>query len=437
MGRIQSLNVWLNGVQIGTWSIGREHSFQYSEDWLESPLKRSLSLSMPLTSGKYRYSGKVVEDYFDNLLPDSMDIRRRIQARFRLGDSKAFNLLSEIGKDCVGAVQLLPEGESPTGIDTIKGRELGDKDLESLLDAQLRTDISDFDADEFRISLAGAQEKTAFLFHNDTWMVPSGAVPTTHIFKLPLGMIAGGTVDMHDSIENEWLSLHILKAFGLKTAECSIKQFGSQKVLCVKRFDRLLSNDGHRILRLPQEDFCQATGVSGALKYESDGGPGMKKVLNLLSGSEHSENDRYDFLKSQIIFSLLAAPDGHAKNFSIFLGAGDRFYLTPFYDVLSVYPVLGKSIHPSKLKMAMAVRGESGKVYGWNRIFGRHWLRSAEECGISRSFCNSILEEVGDKTPSVIKQLHSELPEDFPAETADKIFQGMTAFRGRLAATDV
>jgi serine/threonine-protein kinase HipA len=197
-------------------------------------------------------------------------------------------------------------------------------------------------ADEFRISIAGAQEKMAFLWHNKQWCRPLGTTPTSHIFKLPIGLIESQNMDLRDSCENEWLCAQIAKAYGLPVAECFICCFEEVKVLVTKRFDRQLSHDGCWIIRLPQEDMCQALGYPSHLKYQEDGGPGIKKIMEVLSASEHAVMDRKYFFQSQILFWLLAGIDSHAKNFSLFINPHGRYQLTPLYDIMSAYPLLVK-----------------------------------------------------------------------------------------------
>jgi hypothetical protein len=197
------------------------------------------------------------------------------------------------------------------------------------------------DDDAFRISLAGAQEKTAFLRNGDAWMVPHGTTPTTHIFKLPMGIRMDG-IDLSTSVENEWLCSEIIREFGIDVARCRMESYGSYRVLVVERFDRRLSSSGTWWLRLPQEDFCQATGTPPGLKYESDGGPGMRRIMDVLLGSTNAEKDRLTFFRTQMLFWVLGAIDGHAKNFSVFLEAGGSYRLAPLYDILSAYPYDGR-----------------------------------------------------------------------------------------------
>lgn len=130
----------------------------------------------------------------------------------------------------------------------------------------------------------------------------------------------------------------------------------------VERFDRMWweNEAGKRwLLRLPQEDMCQATGTPPHLKYESDGGPGVRSIMKLLATSRNPDRDRRTFFQAQVLFWMLRATDGHAKNFSISLRPGGTYELAPLYDVLSAYPVIGKGanqLSPFKARMAMAVR---------------------------------------------------------------------------------
>lgn len=108
--------------------------------------------------------------------------------------------------------------------------------------------------------------------------------------------------DLRTSVENEWLCSKITAGFGLPVAGCKIARFEELKVLIVERFDRRLSADASWIVRLPREDFCQATGTSPLHKYQSDGGPGIGKVMEILLGSEEAESDRIHFFKTQVVF---------------------------------------------------------------------------------------------------------------------------------------
>ena len=409
--------------------------FNYDETWVASKEGRPLSLSLPINLDGRSIKGEKVGFFFDNLLPDSDVIRQRIRSRFHTRDADAFALLEAIGRDCVGALQLLPAGQSPEEWRDIVVTPLDNAKIERLLiDGFAGRSSVETDDDDFRISIAGAQEKTALTWHDGRWCKPHGSTPTTHILKLPLGVVGGRRMDMRSSLENEWLCSRILAEFGVPMAPCEVKQFGATKTLVVARFDRTLHSSGRYWLRLPQEDFCQALGVPSFKKYEADGGPGILDVARVLQGSEAPESDLHTLLRVQLLFWMLAATDGHAKNFSIRLLAEGRYRMTPLYDVLSAWPVVGarqNQIHPTKLKLAMAFRGK-GKHYRIAEIQRRHFNATAHQCGLGRDM-EPILADVVSKTPAVIEKLAVDLPRGFPEELFDSITNGLKKAAQQIA----
>ncbi len=423
-----ALNVWMNGQHVGRWAVDRGvHAFTYARSWLEAEQVRSLSLSLPISASR-EIRGQVVANYFDNLLPDNVRIRQRIARRFGARSSDAFALLEAIGRDCAGAVQLLPEDATPDGWNRIRADPLTAAQVESILlavpsDAPMNATEDD---DLFRISLAGAQEKTALLRIGTRWHLPHDATPTTHILKLPLGLVGGSRrVDLSDSVQNEWLCAQILRELGLPVAETTIATFGDQQALVSERFDREWMDRGRWIARLPQEDFCQALGVPPDRKYEYDGGPGMDRCLQLIAGAEDAENDRSFFLLSQLAFWLMAATDGHAKNFSIFLLRGDAYAITPLYDVLSMWPYIGEGPNQfrwRKAGLAMAVRSKN-KHYLFETIHARHWHGLAMKGGGSKLWAAMCGLVAG--TASALDAVEKRLPKRFPERTWRAISKGM------------
>ncbi|MGA7437821.1 MAG: type II toxin-antitoxin system HipA family toxin [Luteibacter sp.] len=423
----RQLAIWMNGQPVGDWTLESDgtQALRYRDSWRQSELSRPLSLSLPFTR-ENTLRGPVVESFFDNLLPDSRLIRQRIQTRYRAASGRAFDLLAEIGRDCVGAVQLMPDDEAPDGFDRIEGELLSDGGVEAILRDVAVVDQGG-EAGDFRISLAGAQEKTALLRHENRWYLPHGSTPTTHIFKLPMGRVGPFQADFATSCENEWLSAQIAAALGLNVATCELGFFGHQKALIVERFDRQMAGDQSHWLRLPQEDMCQAMGMPPSLKYEADGGPGMRDIMRLLVGSTNPAMDRDAFFRTQVVFWMLCAPDGHAKNFSLSLGRGGRFHLTPIYDVLSAYPVMGKGAGkwaPEKVKMAMAAIG-SNRHYLWKRILPRHWLSTAHACGLGEERARSIIHDLVAMTDHALNDVSQSIPKDFPRQVHEPIMEGV------------
>jgi serine/threonine-protein kinase HipA len=407
----QTLHLWANGDYVGRWTVNANGNseLQYDIAWRHSRRGRPISLSMPFNLRNEPLKGAVVSHYFEGLLPDSDSIRRRVAARFKTGSIDAFDLLAAVGRDCVGALQLLPEGIEPEGIDQVDGIVVDEDAIERHLldvvspDQHGAPQVPD---DDFRISLAGAQEKDAFLWWDGKWLKPRGATPTTHIFKLPIGMVGGRKADFSTSVDNEWLCLRLFKEYGLPTANAEIATFGSQRVLVVERFDRALSADGKQLFRLVQEDFCQAT---------------------LLQQSQQAAADMRTLMASQLLFWMLRAPDGHAKNFSIQLLAGEgQFRLTPIYDVMSAYPVIGAGPNQwadQDIRMAMALIGKN-RHYLARNITRRHFNSTAKKVGYGDS-AEPLLQDFIARTPAVVDKVRAELPSGFSEKVADKILGGL------------
>ena len=432
----RTLAVWANGVRVGLWRLPSRGAmeFVYDDSWRAADEARPLSLSLPLTLDAHAHKGAAVEAYFDNLLPDSEPIRRRLQDRFHTASRGAFDLLAAIGRDCVGAVQLLPPDETPADIRKIDAHALTTGAIAAELagvtsPAALAGELED----DFRISIAGAQEKTAFLKHHGNWCRPIGSTPTTHIFKLPLGLVGNRQADMRTSVENEWLCARIVAAFGIPVASCEIGEFGENKVLVVERFDRALHSSGKYWLRLMQEDFAQATGTPWHRKYQADGGPGLEAIARILRGSQESQRDLTTLFRAQLLFWMLAATDGHAKNFSIRILAGGRFQLTPLYDVLSAWPIIGKKANEiplEKIKLAMALPGERPR-YHLQSIQRRHFEALAKKLGLEAQ-AETLINDMVARTSAVVDEIQRRLPKGFPQELLDRVLGGLRKAHTRL-----
>ena len=441
--RPRALDVWMNGEHVGTWTVmrGGMDEFRYETGWVESPRCRPVSLSLPILPGNQVHRGAGVADWFDNLLPDSQAIRERIRHRFRTPSARAFDLLAAIGRDCVGAVQLVPAGNDPGDVRHVRSTPLDEAGVARILRGVTASPTMGGRnaGDEFRISIAGAQEKTALLFHEGRWHAPLGATPTTHILKLPLGLVGNMRANMHDSVENEWACMEVLRALGLPVAQNRIGAFedevSRERALVVTRFDRQWTTAGGGesawLLRLPQEDFCQATGTPAHLRYENDGGPGVARSLALLRAGDHADEDSLTFAQSQLAFWLLAATDGHAKNFSIFLRR-DGYAMTPLYDVLSAWPIIGTG--PNELAkqdatLAMAIRGSRPHRH-LGELSVRHWRSLAHRTGAPNAFERMVdLVERSDGALDTVEQM---LPPGYPAQLWERIAAGARSQRRRF-----
>ncbi|MEQ9246931.1 MAG: HipA domain-containing protein, partial [Nitratireductor sp.] len=266
---------------LGGRAVGQVHrdrrgrlSFVYNDDWRNARGAYPLSVSMPLAA--VEHGNAVIEAFLWGLLPDNEFVLDRWARKFQVSARSAFALISHVGEDCAGAVQFI----RPDRVEAYSGNEEGTVDwidehgvAERL--RMLRADHSAWRAprDTGQFSLAGAQPKTALLLANGRWGVPSGRVPTTHILKPPMGEFDGHA-------ENEHLCLALARRLGMPTVSSHVMRFEDQTAIVVERYDRRPTNRG--LIRIHQEDICQALGVSPTRKYENEGGPGARAVVDLL-----------------------------------------------------------------------------------------------------------------------------------------------------------
>ena len=420
------LDVYIGTSKVGQFAHapGGATSFRYDPAWLSSDRTFPISLSMPLSDRIW--SGEGPTSYFDGLLPDDRTVRGKIAAREYAESAGIFDLLAVIGRDCVGALRFVPEGVDPGDPTKMEYRPVTNDQIAARL-ASLGTNPLGLhaDQDDFRISIAGVQEKTAFLRTDEQWQLPLGPTPTSHIFKPAMKEGPNGA-DFSDTPWNEWLCLVLCRALGLETANAEVLLFGGKPVIVVERFDRIWQEGV--LYRLPQEDLCQALGVPPLRKYQSDGGPGIIDVLGFLNGSIAPYENRLIFMKAQIVFWLLGAIDGHAKNFSIFLTPGG-YRLTPLYDVMSAAPYPEFPVHNVKLAMSVGDKG----YYRLKQIQLRHFYQTGRKAGLREQDMHSIFSDLTSRLGAALTETaalaaHSGMPES----TSGPILAGVGKRAGML-----
>ncbi|MFN3911923.1 type II toxin-antitoxin system HipA family toxin [Hyphomonas sp.] len=423
--RTQRLNVYLNArfvgrlEKAGTGAV----SFVYDQGWIDWTGAMPVSISLPLSGRVYR--GAEVVNVFENLLPDAEGVRRNVAERLGAEGVDAFSLLAVTGRDCVGALQFLSEDETPGAAGEVTGAPMSEADIAALI-RRLRVNPLGLDPDDedFRISIAGAQDKTALLKTGGVWHRPTGTTATTHILKPAIGVIHNGT-DLTDSVQNEYVCLKFCELLGLDVAEAEIAAFEDQLALSVTRFDRVWTDDG-RLLRLPQEDFCQALSVPSTRKYQRDGGPGALQILERLKESDWANEDRYAFFKAQVVYWLLGATDGHAKNFSIALQPGGGFRMTKLYDVLTAQPVVDAGrIGQNRFKLAMSL-GDNNH-YQVNQIARRHLEQTAAAAGLPRGTLDEVYAELDAAIPAALDALAELAGNTIPEALISSIGRGVRA----------
>jgi serine/threonine-protein kinase HipA len=375
-------------------------TFVYSDEWRLAADAYPLSLSMPLAAKEHGRSA--VEAYLWGLLPDNEQVLARWAAKFQVSARNVFALISHVGEDCAGAVQFV----TPDRLDTIRrGTEdkvewLAAPDIAKRLQT-LRRDHAAWrlPRDLGQFSLAGAQPKTALLLQNNRWGIPSGRVPTTHILKPPTGNFDGHA-------ENEHICLGLARSLGLPAAQSEVTRFGEEIAIVIERYDRQYR--GNNILRVHQEDVCQALSIMPTRKYQNEGGPSPINIIELLRTYSTDRQTDVDTFAAALGFNwLIAGTDAHAKNFSLLL-SGPHVRLAPLYDVASIVPY--DEFDLRKVKFAMKVGGE----YKLSEIGLRQWQKFAREARIN-----------ADKLVERLIAMSGQLPDEANAAQARARQQGL------------
>lgn len=355
--------------------------FRYDEDYLSFQDAQALSMSLPLREREF--SQKECLPYFSGLLPEG-EIKRQISSCLHVSESSTVKLLEALGGECAGTVVFNSEDEPPLQLKTEYELNdeyytpISDKDISGLIDKMESSPLI-FSRKDFRLSLAGAQQKIALAYFDGKWFVPKSNAPSTHIIK-------PARRDFSDIAQNEYLSMRLGGIFIGEVADSSMADFCGKKVFCVRRFDRI--RNGNKIRRVHQEDMCQALGIMEDKKYQADGGPSVESIYRLLS--ERSSNpiaDIRSLLDSVIFQFLIGNCDAHGKNFSLLEEKG-FVALSPAYDVVStaIYPSLTR-------KLAMKI----GNEYELDKICRRHLIELADKIGTRISAVNKILESFEKK----------------------------------------
>lgn len=400
------LDVWVAGVYAGR--LHREDAdvgFTYDPSYRAA---RTPALSVSMPKSRPRHGANIAGRWIDNLLPDNDAVRERWARHFGEGRADAFNLLRHMGADCAGAVQILPVDTSP---DTDTGAESVDEDMIEKRLRELRRDPAEWNfADRGgRWSLGGAQGKFALAQLPDgSWETPTGRAASTHIFKV-------GVTAFSDGDAVEYTTMRAAEILGLPVAGTTLRRFGDETALISRRFDRHVDADG-LVHRLHQEDMCQAHGLSRALKYESDGGPSVSSISDLM---RHAVDPRdlsasRTLLAQALIYNwLTVGTDAHAKNYAL-LHFGSRIRLAPLYDMAGAALVYDPDEVYYRGKLAMKMGGR----YRIRDIVQRHLARAAESVGVDQNWMCETANRYAEQIPGAVAQAIDESDGLVPAKLA-------------------
>ncbi|MCK5745980.1 MAG: type II toxin-antitoxin system HipA family toxin [Oricola sp.] len=373
--------------------------FTYDNAWREAEGAYPLSLSMPLAASEHGHA--VIDAFIWGLLPDNEFVLGQWAKKFQVSARNAFALISNVGEDCAGAVQFV----RPELLEEVRTADGGavewidDDEIARRLTA-LRGDHSAWrrPQDTGQFSLAGAQPKTALLLDAGKWGVPSGRIPTTHILKPPTGEFDGHA-------ENEHFCLSLARRLDLPTASSSVMRFDDEIAIVIERYDRQKTNKG--VIRVHQEDVCQALGLPPTKKYQNEGGPGVAELIELLGEtSTAADEDINTVIKAMALNWIIAGTDAHAKNYSVLIGAAGRARLAPLYDIASALPY--DDFDFQKLKLAMKIGGE----YRIRDVRKRQWEKFAQTLKLSPDRVLTLVSEIVTETSAATEAIRDDIRQE-------------------------
>lgn len=393
------LAVLLHGVLAGHVyrSAKRKLVFCYAPAWREQSGAFPLSLSMPLQKDEHGHAA--TSAFLWGLLPDDPRVIDFWARQYGISRTDATALLAHVGEDCAGAVQVVPPERihdtlgAPTKADQQQSVEwLSRRDVATMLTALRQNPAAGRSTSEQgQFSLAGAQPKTTLYFDNGKWGVPKGRVPSTHILKPPV-------LDLADLAYNEHTCLQLARELGLPAAHSAVQHFGDETAIVVERYDRVRENGV--VSRVHQEDMCQAMAIMPTGKYESDGGPGLTNVAAIIA--RHSADPTLDlarFVEANVFNWFIAAPDAHAKNYSMLHAAGPTHRLAPLYDVITALPY--PHMTTRGVALAMSVNGERHV----SNITAKHWRAVAKAVELPTNALLERIVELGAHLPAAIDRV--------------------------------
>ncbi|SKK33908.1 type II toxin-antitoxin system HipA family toxin [Mycobacteroides abscessus] len=405
----QDLVVVLNGQVAGV--ITHEYSrpsFTYTDTYINAD-GTPLSLSMPRRPG-HTFGHRTVAPWLAGLLPDDPRVRQHWAREYGVAPENSSALLEHIGRDCAGAVQIatvdtVSDVLSQTGhLEPASDKQIGQRLR------QLHTQSDQWARAQDRWSLAGHQSKFTIARTPDGWAFTHGNAASTHIVK-------PGITRYDNQALNEHLCQSALAAVGLAAASTQYLEFDGTPAIVVSRYDRLHTGDD-TIVRIHQEDMCQALSVWPHKKYASDGGPAAVTIAELLS-KQATQQDVDRFTDAVIAQYLLGAPDAHAKNYSIIL-AGDDAALAPLYDVASSLPY-DPDPRSTLSRVAMPIAGQSrfGDL-SYHRI-----ERFATNTGTDPDRLVATTRALAETLPDAITDAAQHIPPDIIGEFGTRLRDGV------------
>jgi serine/threonine-protein kinase HipA len=403
---VSALTVYIGSEPVGTLEQDTSGTleFTYAPGWLERDDAFPLSRTLPLSAAPYEH--KQVRPFFAGILPEEGP-RAAIAKILGVSDGNDFAMLERIGGECAGAVSLFPEGQQPSDIEN-RMRTLDEDELARIIQELPRRPLMAGE-EGVRLSLAGAQDKLPVLMDGNTIALPLGNTPSTHIIKPEPERFPG-------LVANEVYCMKLARSVGLSVPDTYARMVGDKRCIIVSRYDRESGPNG--IVRLHQEDFCQALRRPPERKYQQEGGPTVRECIALLrEWSTTPVLDLLAFVDALLFNMLIGNADAHGKNYSMIYAAGTR-RLAPLYDLVATiaWPELSA-------RLAMSI-GHGKSV---NDLNIAHFKRLAEECDLGWPMVRERVESLTNKTAAIVAseqgKKHPSADTEMETQISDRILE--------------
>ena len=384
----KKLDIYKDNQLVGQLVDGNQLQFIYSDRWIN---EKNTAIIPTLSTSKKEHIGETVDSFFENLLPEA-GIRDLLKLKYQV--SSTFGLLYLLGGDTASDLTIIAEGQQPTKPEY---QRIEWSDVFASFKNQQGVIATAREKKNIRISLAGAQRKMGIVIRNELLFLPLENSPSTYIIKPDIEMVEG----VWASATNEAFVMKLAKTIELGVAKTFFQPLA--KACVIERYDRI--QEDQMIRKIHQLDLCQLDGKTSNIKYESEGGPSLKRCYELLKEYGVPAKDLKRFIE-WIFFNLYVGNyDSHAKNLSIYFPEQEGARLTPFYDLLctDIYPGLSRNF-------AFAIGGENRPSH----LELIHLKLMAQELLVKENFVLEIGQKISNQILANIEIIYENLVSSVP-----------------------
>lgn len=409
------MKIWFESQHVATLDPGvAGPSLVYEDSWRD--LRGAFPISSRMSLKERRHSPDIVLPWLMNLLPEGETLRAMGKIN-GVSPEDPIGMLAKHGRDAAGAFSF---GKQRIATNP-RYRELDPKELERILNELPARPFLAGD-DDISLSLAGQQDKLPVRVEDSKVYLPLGGAASTHILK-------PANRRLHGSVQNEAMALRLARRLGMDAVEVTTGKAGDLDYLVVARYDRRVEND--RILRIHQEDFCQALGKPPSAKYERNQsgvrGPAVTDLIRVMRQLGNA-NDVLRIVDAIVFNVAITNVDSHAKNYSILIDSAG-FRLAPFYDMM-----IGHAWDKVTKNMAQTI----GTKRDGRHIQTRHWQIFADDCGLSPRLLLKNVEKITRAAGVLAKEAAADVAA-MPAGTSSNLgdFQATIETRCRTMRINI